>query len=724
MNIKLTRFVPMLILAIILTVNIGYGLDETSDSKDAGVVMVVINRISLDDLEKMSYTGELIKKSSIALMNTKASGRNSEFKSYATVGWGTRAEASHNTSFFHNVDEDTGVIYERRTGKKPLDHGIVNLDINKLIERNLNGEYGSIPGILGRTLGENGYRTALIGNGNTDDVQLTPAGLIAMDENGFIHSGDVGNELIEEDNTRPYGLKTNYKLLLDKFKGEYSNPGLIVIETGDTMRLERYRQNLDQETYEKHRTNILNEIDSFIFDIVENIDIKNTKLMIVTPYPSSEAANIGNRLTPLIIYEGGDNEQVLYSNTTRRDGIVGNIDIGPTILSYFNLTDNKMTGRVLQSVPKQNNLDYVRNLNKRIVNTSTQRYRVLYSFAVYQIMVSVFALASIVLRHIRFVKWYKYILLALIGNMVVPFTLLLMPLFGTTNIVITYLLLLIITAAIVAIVYSLSNGKPLNTILYAAAPLAFGLLFDIVCGQNLIKNSLLGYDPIIGARYYGVGNEYMGILVGAVLILTTVLMEKNLINKYTLIIFYVLSTVIIGFPKFGANVGGTITAVFAFLFVSIRLFGKKVEPKGFLYIGLAVISAVGLMAVIDLFVIESKSHLAEAINQVISNGPASIHQTIVRKISMNLRIMGSTIWSKVLFSAIIVMGILLYKPVGWFKRISVKYPKLAVGWSGIIVACAIGLMANDSGIVVAATSIIFLTSTMLYLIIEDLNRQN
>ena len=38
------------------------------------------------------------------------------------------------------------------------------------------------------------------------------------------------------------------------------------------------------------------------------------------------------------------------SKTTRRDGIVGNVDIGPTILSYFNLTTDKMTGRVLQSI--------------------------------------------------------------------------------------------------------------------------------------------------------------------------------------------------------------------------------------------------------------------------------------------------------------------------------------------------------------------------------------
>lgn len=724
LNIKAIRFIAILILAIILTTGISYGLKAQRPNDDnVRVIMVIINRIDFNDLERMPYVRKLIDKSSIALMNTRASGKNSEFKSYATIGWGTRAEASHNTSFFHNVDNNISSVYERRTGKKVFENGIVNLDINKLITRNLKGEYGSIPGVLGQVLSENGYKTALIGNGDTADVQLTPAGLIAMDLDGYIHSGDISDRLVEKDNTRPFGLKTNYKLLLDKFKGEYLNSNLIVIETGDTMRLERYKENLYPEIYEEYKVNILNEIDDFISNIVENFNKENTKLIIVTPYPSDMAASKGDRLTPLVIYEGSDRGQIFHSKTTRRGGIVGNVDIAPTILSYFNLTTDKMTGSVLQSIPQKNNLSYIHNLNKRVVNTSVQRYRVLYSFAVYQIITSVIALVLIILKGTLSAKWYKYISLALVGNMVAPFTLLLMPLFGAKNITITYLLLLAITVVIIFAIHLVSKGNSLNVILYTMALLVFGLLIDIVSGQNLIKNSLLGYDPIIGARYYGIGNEYMGILIGAVLVFTTVLMERYCVNKHIPIIFYGLVIVIIGFPKLGANVGGTITAVFAFLFVSIRLLGQKINFKKLICIGLAVIFAVGLMALIDLFIIESKSHLAGAINQIISNGPIAIYQIIVRKVSMNLRIMGVTIWSKVLLSAIAVLGILFYKPIGWIKKISIKYPKLAIGWSGIIVACVIGFAVNDSGIVAAATSIIFLTSTILYLIIEDLNHE-
>lgn len=722
MNIRVIRFIAVLLLVMTIVTGISYGAENNiHDYDDVKVVMVIINRIDFSDLERMPYVRQLIDKSSIALMNTKASGANNEFKSYATIGWGIRSEASQNTSLFYNLDKDTESIYERRTGNEASENGIINLDISKLITQNQRSEYGSTPGSLGQVLREHGYKTSVIGNSDIDDTEIRSAGLIAMDFNGFIDSGNVSSDLIKEDITRPFGIKTNYELLLEEFEKAYLDSNLIVIETGDTTRLERYKENLYPEAYENHKTNILKEIDDFISNIVENFNEENTKLMIVTPYPSNAAASKGERLTPVVIHEGGDDGHILYSPTTRRDGIVGNVDIGPTILSYFNLSSDKMTGRVLTSDQHEDNLNYINNLNKRVVNTSTQRYRVLYSFAIYEIITSLLALILIMLRNSIPTRWYKYMSLALVGNMIAPFTLLLIPLFGVTNITITYLLLLGITIGIVFLVYLVANGNSLNLILYSMILLVLGLLIDTITGQNLIKNSLLGYDPIIGARYYGIGNEYMGILIGAVLVLTTVLSEKYSINKYMLIIIYGFVTIIIGFPRLGANVGGTITAVFAFVFVFIRLLGQKINIKKLIYIALAVIGAVGIMAIIDLFILESQSHLGGAIKQIISSGPIVIYQIIVRKISMNLRIMGVTIWSKVLLSAIIVLGVLFYKPIGFIKQISLKYPKIAIGWSGIIVACIIGFAVNDSGVVAAATSVIFLTSTILYLIIDDLS---
>ena len=57
-----------------------------------------------------------------------------------------------------------------------------------------------------------------------------------------------------------------------------------------------------------------------------------------------------------------------------------------------------------------------------------------------------------------------------------------------TNVVITYLLLISITAIVISVVHLISKGNSLNIILYTMALLVSGLLFDIVSGQNLIKN--------------------------------------------------------------------------------------------------------------------------------------------------------------------------------------------------------------------------------------------
>lgn len=48
-------------------------------------------------------------------------------------------------------------------------------------------------------------------------------------------------------------------------------------------------------------------------------------------------------------------------------------------------------------------------------------------------------------------------------------------------------------------------------------------------GGPLMKRSYLGYDPIIGARYYGIGNEFMGVYIGATLLFIShfLQMKKN-----------------------------------------------------------------------------------------------------------------------------------------------------------------------------------------------------
>ncbi|ABR48614.1 conserved hypothetical protein [Alkaliphilus metalliredigens QYMF] len=682
------------------------------------VIMIVVNRVTYDDLQQMDFIQEMMEKSYVGLMNTRASGSNNEYKSYATLGMGTRGEATYSTSFFQNANDEVAAKYQRRTGVYLIDNGgVINPFINQLIRQNNQGEYGAIPGLLGGHLRDNGYKTAVVGNSDTNDAELRSAGLIAMDRSGYIDYGNVGALLNIEDDTRPFGIRTDFSKLLEDFKEVYGQANFIVVEAGEITRLERYRDNLNEKMYVLHRQAMLNDVDAFIEDLMNWIEGDMAQVMIIAPYPSDDAARRGDRLTPIILYDG-ENRGVLWSETTRRLGILGNVDIASTILSYFELQSNEMAGKVLINQQHEDSLDYITDLNRQVVNTSQFRYRVLHTFAIYQMIVSVLALLYIIFREKLSSKLKAYINFSLVSAIVAPFTLLVLPLLGVLSLTTTYLLLIIITFALVTTLQIISKKNPLNMLIYSTGLIVFGLLLDIILGQNLIKQSLFGYDPIIGARYYGIGNEYMGILIGSILLFTTSMVERYKVHSYNIMLFYLISVGIIGFPTLGANVGGTITAVFAFFFTSFRLSNQRVTFKKFIYIGITVIGVVSLLAIIDLFMIESQSHLAGAIEQVIARGPAVVIEIISRKVLMNIRIMGVTFWSRVLLLSVIILGILFYKPVGMIKKTAMEYPNISKGWSGILMACAIGFLVNDSGVVAAATSVIFLTTSMLYLIMN------
>ena len=714
--------VLILLLLYILFANFTYGQNFNEISRDKSkVVILLISRVDYDDLRDMSNVSELIDKGYIGLMNTRASGRYSEIKSYATLGWGTRAEALEDTLVFDSINDETKDIYYRRVGRALESHeGIINIAINKLIQQNIKAEFKAVPGTMGELLRKNGYKTAVIGNSDTDVITSRPVGFIAMDSRGYIDYGKVNDDILMEDANSPFGIRTDYDALLSEFQIHHQKSNLTVIDTGDMSRLEAYRVNLNSDTYKNHKSAIMNNINDFIGDLLEKIDFAETRLIVVTPYPSEASYEAGDRLTPVIIYDGRDTTGgVLTSDTTRRYGIVGNIDIAPTILDYFNITATNTTGRKIVAVPMDNQLSFIQELNERTVNTSVIRYRILYTFAVFEMLASVLALLSIVYRKKIPKGFSSFSAGLLLSTIVVPLVLLILSVFGVGSIFKTYLMVALITIILTLIIYFIFKKDPIKAIMFTSLLLVISLLLDIATGQNLIQNSILGYDPIIGARYYGIGNEFVGILLGSSLIGITALQEKYRKKPLILMLLFSILVLFIGYPKLGANVGGTITALFAFLFTYSMLAAKKMNYKRWSIILAIVTCAILSLAFIDFFLLEKKSHLAGAIQQIVTGGPVVIYQIIIRKVTMNIRVMSVTVWSRVLLIALGILGVLFYRPRGLLKSLSEKYPSLLAGWSGIIVACIVGFAVNDSGVVMAATCIIFLTTSILYLLLTD-----
>ncbi|WP_129597683.1 hypothetical protein [Anaerophilus nitritogenes] len=709
-------YIAILLIFILLT-SFSYG-DEKKK-----VVLLLINEINYEDLYNLSAVKNLIDEGSIGFLNTRSSGGASAYKSYATLGAGTRAEASPTTISCFEVNDQTKNIYKRRTGADIKDNGIINIDIPALRRLNEAGDYGAIAGSLGQSLHNQNKKTAAIGNGDIQDDFVRLAPIVAMDEKGYVDYGSIGKEILIKDDTYPFGLKSDFSKMMDVFEQSYNQSDLVVIDVGDMNRLERYKPNLSDEMYIVQKQKILKDANDYINKLVEKINFDHTRLILLTPYPASDDIKTGNRLTPVIFYGDGITKGIVTSSTTRRVGIIGNVDIAPSIARYLHVDTNQMSGQEVRFIEKNDSFAFLMNLKDKIVSTSINRGPVLSTFAIFEIIVSIVALLFILFEkkiNKNIILHFKNILLS---TMAIPFVLLILPIFNIQNIFVTYILGIGLVSLIIYMIKQCSKNI-LDGLFMLSFITTVGLLLDILMNATLIKNSLLGYDPIIGARYYGVGNEYMGILIGSTLVLATIILDRFKISKIWSIVIFLVTILIIGYPKLGANVGGTIAAVAAFIFTSLRLFKIKIKLKQFVVIGIAVVFVVSFMAFIDIRFSKNQSHLAGAIEQIISSGPGAILLIIRRKLEMNAKLIGVTIWSKVLLSAIIILATLFYRPVGTIYKLSNKYPNLSIGWSGIVMASIVAFFVNDSGVVAAATGIIFLVMSMLYLTLFGLNKDS
>ena len=691
-----------------------------AQNESGKVILIMLNRTGMEDiLEIKSIKEELDSRGYVSLMNIKGSKGTSDIRSYASIGWGTRAYLKPEDIDFVTSDDENSVIFKRRTGIEPKN--INNININMLKSSNESGEYGAYLGILQKELSENGKTISVIGNSNIPEQNRSYASLLAMDENGSIESGKIDGINVQDD-YMPFGMRTDYEALKEHTRDYYSKSDVLAIELGDTGRLDLYRENLNQKTYGEMHNKIYGNISDYISYVMSELADSRDRIYIVSPYPTLLEYKNYKRLSPAFIFEG-QGKGVLYSNTTRREGVIGNVDIAADVLDYFGIKSDFMVGRSIQKIERSDNTEFLRSEFEKMSTTYQLRMPVLYSYAVFEMLLWISIFICILIKGVIPKKAFGALSEVLQLTVVMPFVLLVEPIFRATSISLVLTIIISLTVILYIALKKLVKGN-IERFMVISIMTGIGILADAATGQELIKRSIFGYDAMIGARYYGVGNEYMGILIGASLLSVAGLLQKKKIKKTAAIIMLAITIVILGFPKMGANVGGTITASFCFLFFVLRMYNVKIDFKKLIAISAFVCVVVAGMAFIDIFLIGSKSHLAGAIQSIISGGPVVILQIISRKLAMNASLIGGSIWSKVFIMALFIVGVLFYRPFGILKRVCNEKEFLKKGWISIIVGSFVGFAVNDSGVVSAATSISFVIISVLLLIMEKIAHEN
>ena len=705
----------LLSLIVILSFSISSIYADTNNK--GKVIYLSLNRTSLENLLEIPIIKEKTSNSGyVALMTTKGDGSNTDQKSFASIGSGVRANVlDEDYVKFETLNENEKTQFEAATGVKSW--AIGNIKINRNINQNTdNGGYGATLGMLGTTLNKNNLKVALLGNSdikkNDDLKKIRNLALVCMDENGRVQSGNVDN-INKKDDTMPFGISTDYDKLKSETKKYYENNDAIFVELGDTYRLEEYKNNLNENTYKSMKKKIYQNINDYLKEVFEMAG-KNDTIYIVSEFESNLDYKTKRRLSPVIKFEK-DGYGLLESSTTRNSGIVSNIDIGVDIINKFGLKNELMIGKVFKNVQDENGIKKVLKDYERIVSINTIRASVVNSYVGIVSASWVIAMIAILFKN-KIPKKEKglgrdqifKVLKELIKlGLIMPLAFLTAPVFQFKTPAGLVSGVLIVTIIYYLIGYFLFRKDDIKQMGFYAF-LTIGLIIiDCVIGTPLMKSGIMSYDAINGARYYGVGNEYEGVTIASAVFALAVLLNYKKISKWLAVVLSLVILITSAMPSMGANVGGAISECVAYLLFILLIFDVKLDLKKIIMIGVATVLIVVAFAGLD-FLMGTESHLAVFTNQIIQEGPAAIFNTFGRKIQMNLKLAKSSVWVNILIVSIIIIGALIFKPSGYFKKIHDKYPMIFKGFMASFVGCIVTLLVNDSGIVAASTAAIYI----------------
>ena len=372
------KLVSVLFAVMVLIVSI----PKYSFAAESGkVIFINMNRTTIKSMQDIpSLKAELEKRGYMGLMNIRGDKGTDDKRSLASMGAGGRANlASDSYINFKEATKENATIYKSSTGKTPKK--INDLSINQSLNENeANGQYGSTLGSLGQTLSDNNFKIAVLGNSDTvENGELKENRnicLIAMDNYGRVADGNIEDINIEDD-TMPFGIRADYDKLTKETKSLYENNDALFVDLGDTYRLDQYKGFLNEHTYSKMKKTIHNNISKYL-ESVFNMVGDNDVVYIASSFPSKLAYKNKERLSPIIKFKGNE-KGLLSSSTTRRDGIVANIDVGVDILNEFGLENKSMVGRAYSLIQKDDNVDFlsyelekmatISNIRSTVVNT-------------------------------------------------------------------------------------------------------------------------------------------------------------------------------------------------------------------------------------------------------------------------------------------------------------------------------------------------------------------
>ncbi|WP_048600888.1 hypothetical protein [Rubeoparvulum massiliense] len=692
------------------------------------VVLLLVDGLSLTQWQQLQqrFPLQLQERSQVAGVNLRTAQGYEASSVYLGIGAGKRAYApAPYYSEHYQTDEivdDLGITSEQLQlqilGQKQ-EGAIFSSGIRALQRKNAERSISARPGLLGSTLQQHGARIAVYGNFDEGMKRIRYAPLITMTEDGMTAFGNVTDVSLLYDSSWPGSWRTNYSYLQDRYRTERSQWGLTVFQLGDWLRLKKWEERLDSQRYESLQEQTLREL-SYFLQWLNNTRTEQELVMLFAPASQSAPS-----LAPLQIWHRGDGG-VLSSPSTRQPGIILHTDLTATILQHLQLpVPQEMTGHPVELLPHYDKERWYADL--QLAQTIYEkRSPVLSSYIFIVILILLLTLLVMWQRISLTTGQYRLCQSMLWATLLLP------SFFLLDAIWIQY-----IPPRVMILVYFLfASGvgwllvrKSLTTrFMILASYSLLSLLIIALFTPSLIYRSVFSYDPIIGARFYGLGNEYMGLLVGTTILLMTTSIQKYYpLTKrgnrwlFGFIVCIALAIFIyLALPMGGSNAGGAITALLGFSFTLWYVPRLPMNWKGIMLISGTGLFLILLFALSNLWGGSSgQTHIGRTLEKILAGDSAYLWEIIQRKWQMNWRLIQISMWSKLfIVSLFILLFFSIYQQTKWWHSLHEQSPVGGRGITSVLVASIVALIFNDSGIVAAAIMLLYAVVPLLIMKLE------
>ncbi|MHB8187018.1 MAG: hypothetical protein ACYDDU_13255 [Dermatophilaceae bacterium] len=236
------------------------------------------------------------------------------------------------------------------------------------------------------------------------------------------------------------------------------------------------------------------------------------------------------------------------------------------------------------------------------------------------------------------------------------------------------------------------------------------LAADVMTGSRLQLSSLMGLQPVVGGRFYGMGNVTFAVFATATLMLCIavgdhlVTVQQPRMAAAAVTVIGSVAIMVDAAPSWGSDFGGPPALLPALILLIMAILQIRPTWRRLLAVGGGTVLFVLVLGLLDwLRPPQSRSHLGRFVQTAIDGGAWDI---IARKLDQNMSLLFGNSLSLLIPVGLVALAYILARPKSRaarplrrsFERVRLLRP----GLTAVLVMWVIGFALNDSGTAIPA----------------------